>query len=145
MSQQEAPPVPDEPIVIPRPALITMYAGFVVLGSVAAIAGIPTLDASTPDNLITPYALAITLCAIAAVIGASSKRREPIEMAGALLLFILLTAYAAAAAQHFVSGDLRRGSFSIVLVMITLAPAARGLSLLRRLIRRRLARKARNA
>jgi len=139
------PPRPRDPIIVPRWMLVTMYSGFVVLGIVAAIAGIPTLDLETPSGFITPYAIAIATCGALAVIGATSRRRELLEMIGAVLLFCLLTAYAGAASQYFLAGDMRRGTFSIVVLMVTFAPAAQGLSLLYRLIRRRTLRRNRRA
>lgn len=137
----QLPPRPRDPIIVPRWMLVTMYSGFIVLGIVAAIAGIPTLDLKTPDGFITPYAIAIATAGCIAVIGATSRRRELLEMFGACLLFCLLSAYAAAASQYFLAGDLRRGTFSIVVLMVTFAPAAQGVSLLYRLIRRRTSRR----
>lgn len=128
--------LPPEPIVVPRWMLLTMYSGFVLLGATAGLAGIPTLDLATPSGFITPYAIAIGTCGAVAVIGASRRQFEVVEMIGACLLFCLLSAYAAAASGYFLAGDLRRGTFSIIVLMVTFAPAARGISLLIRLIRK---------
>jgi len=114
--------------------LVVMYSGFVGLGVVSAVAGIPSLDLTTPDGYVTPYALAIAVCAVVALVGSTAEARERTELTGALPLFCLLTAYAGAAGLRSLEGNLGTAAFSIVVLMITLVPAARGISLLRRRI-----------
>lgn len=120
-----------EPIFVPRWVLVVMYSGFIVLGGMAAIAGIPTLDLTTPEGYVTPYALAIALFAIIAAVGASlGFRHERLELVGALLLFSLLTTYAGSALFLSAGGDIGRATFAVVILMVTFAPAARGMGLL---------------
>ena len=118
-----------EPIVVPRWALVLMYSGFIVLGVVGALAGIPTIDDTTDQSWVTWYSLGIISCSAVALAGASSEKLETVETIGSLLLFCLLTSYSGGAVALAGGGDFDRAAFGVVLCMMTFAPALRGLSL----------------
>lgn len=129
-----------EPIIIPRWLLVTVYGLFIVLGIVAAFAGLPTLNLATPSGYVTPYAVAIAVVAALSIVGSSRADWARYEMVGALLLASLLTAVTLSALSFFVMGDLNRGAFSIVLIILNVLPAARGFGIMVSQIRTAVAR-----
>lgn len=130
-----------EPIVVPRWALMLMYAGFVVLGVVASVSGIPTLDLTTPTGYTTPYGVAVALSAVVTLIGATRDQRRNVELAGALLLSSLLTVYWVSATMITLLGDPRRAGLAVLICMVSGAPTGRSMSLLLVRVREWTARK----
>lgn len=130
------------PIIVPRWMVVVANALFVALGVVLALAGSPSIKQATPERLLEPYGISVTIAAVVALIGSASSRRwgERLETVGALALFCLLTVYVAATVGPAFAGDLGRAALAIVVVICSLLSAARGFSLAFAAIRRQVTR-----
>lgn len=119
-------------LVIPRWLLTVKYALFAVYGVVAAIAGAPSLYAIAGETYAFYWAIALTISALFAT-GASlneTKRSEAVEKWSAVAVVALMSANLFGAISLVSVGDLSRAAFSVLILLVTLLPAARAAALI---------------
>lgn len=113
------------PISFPRWLLTVKYALFVILGVTGLTAGLPTLTLTAPVWYIPAWSWLIILSATVSAIASTQPKWESIERWGAVGLVGVLASYWFAAFLLFITGDLARGSFSVLLFIVTVLPALR--------------------
>lgn len=123
-------------IPIPRWILVGKYAMFALLGFVVSRAGAPTIELFTTEAYLFWYGIAILSVAVLALVG--SLTLNSLEMVGSLSLWCLLLVYVGASASRALSGHIGTQSIAIVLLIVSMLPAARGFSLLIHQIRTRV-------
>lgn len=119
-------------LVIPRWLLTVKYALFAVFGVVALIAGAPSLSVTAGAIYAFYWAIALVIAAVVAFIASlyESKRAEAVEKWAAVALVALLSANLAGAISLVGLGDLNRAAFSVLILLVTLLPAARAVALI---------------
>jgi hypothetical protein len=118
----------DKHLVIPRWIISMIYIQVIVLGIVAAIAGVPTIDLTTFKGYLTPWSIALATGALVGAIASLREQWEWIELIGAVILVGCLLVYCYGAWTLFHSGgelDAGRAAFAIVITIITDIPAIR--------------------
>lgn len=121
------------PIVVPRWMLTLKYSLFVVLGAVAAFAGVPTLSLTTWDGYTIVWAVAGTVFAAVSAVASVRPAWEPVERWSALGLVAVLSVYAVGALiLSLGDGDTARATFAIAVLITTLLPTSRAVQLLSR-------------
>lgn len=126
-----------EPIVIPRWLLVALYVGFFALGIASTIVGVPALEHATWRSYTIGWAAALTTTSIFAAIGALRPEAETVEKWGAVGVTSIISAYTVSAiiialypAHYGVAAS--RWALAIMLIIMTMLPACRAWSLLRR-------------
>lgn len=120
-----------EPLIIPRWMLTAKYVFFVVLGTLAAIAGVPSIDLTTWTGYTTFWAFAVTGSAGVAAWASVSRGRETAEKWGVVSLVALLGLYLFSAWSVTIQeADLGRIIFTWLVTGITMLPAVRAADLL---------------
>lgn len=125
-----------ESVPIPRWILVGKYVLFALLGFMVARSGSPSLEMVTSSTYLFWYGIALGLAAVAALVGAAL--RNAAEMVGALLLWCLLLVYVGATASAALGGHAGAQSISIIVLIVSMLPAARGFGLLIHRIRTRV-------
>lgn len=122
--------------MIPRWMLTAKYIGFVVLGTAAAYAGIPTLNLTTWYGYTTWWGIALAIAAVVAGIGSVKDAWQVTEKWGAVGVSALMLAYLAGAITLVFGGNpagfALRSGLVIILFMVTMLPALRAGHLLTR-------------
>lgn len=134
------------PIHLPRWVLLLKYLGFAFFASVAAVAGAPSLDLTTPSGYRPIWAIIIVVSAVVSSAALMIERRplerrfdshyrtgsERVEMWSTLVLTSFAIAYVGAITQFAVAGDEDKQALAVVLNLVLLMPAGRFLSLVAR-------------
>lgn len=121
-----------DPIHVPRWMLTLKYFAFVILGVLAVIGGIPTLNSLTFDAFTTGWSGGLVIAAAIAAVASFQKHWEGLEKWAALVVTALLVTWAIAAMVRAVGeGDVGRmaGAFSIL--VMSMLPAVRVLGLMK--------------
>jgi hypothetical protein len=114
-------------VLIPRWVLTLEYIGLAVLGTVAIVIGIPTLDLTTIDGYTTIWGCWVTFWAVGAALGSFQERWETIERWTGVALVSFLVVYSVLAIAHG-----RQLAGVVIVIMMTLIPAVRVAYLLTR-------------
>lgn len=117
------------PISFPRWLLTVKYALFVILGITGLSAGLPTLSLTTPAWYIPAWSWLIISCSVVAAVASTQPKWASTERWGAVGLVGTLASYWFAAFLLFITGDMNRGSFSVLLFIVTVLPALRAADL----------------
>lgn len=123
-----------DPLVIPRSLLTAKYVGFVILGFLVLLGGLPTLDLLTFDGYTAVWAALLTVSSAWGAAYSVSEKGEKREKLGAVAVWALLATWAIAAMARaiFVEPDLERLSGAWSVVLISMLPGARAFGLLKR-------------
>lgn len=122
----------NSPVIVPRYLFTLKYIGFIGLGAIAVVFGLPSLNATTWDGYENTWGAALTLLSIGAAVASLDKTRENIERWLALLVTALLAVYACSAIYlSFTTDEIAdRAGFAWVVCIVTMLPAIRAFSLL---------------
>lgn len=121
----------DSPVSFPRWMLSLKYLLFVILGLTGLTAGLPTLSIATPAWYEHVWGLGLVLSAGVATVSSLQPKWECVERWAAVGVVGLLASYWFSAFILFLSGDSGRGSFSVLLFIVTMLPLVRASSLFR--------------
>lgn len=123
-----------DPLVIPRSLLTAKYVGFVVLGFLVMLWGVPSLDVLTFDGYTSLWGLLLLISSGWGAFYSLSESGERSEKMGAVVTWALLATWAIAAFIRavFVEPNLEAlaGAWSVLL--ISMLPGARAFGLLKR-------------
>jgi hypothetical protein len=120
------------PIIVPRWLLTVKYLGFVILGILTLIGGIPSLQLFTFDGYTTFWAIAVITVGVGAAVGTFRGSWEGYEKwAVVILTGLLMTWSVAAIIRSVFEGDIERLAGSWAVFMLSMLPAARAIGLLR--------------
>lgn len=119
-------------LAIPRWLLTVKYGLFTVYGILASIAGAPTLANSVGESYAFVWSIGLALTAAIACVASiwDGPRGEQIEKWAAIAVVALLSAFLVGAVDLAVAGDTNRVSFSVLVLIVTLLPAARAAALI---------------
>jgi hypothetical protein len=112
-----------EPVTIPRWALTGKYGFFLLLAALSFFRGMTTLDLTTPESYLPLWAGAVGLGAAVAVPSSLSPKTEFVERWAAAWIAGWLSVVAV---NSFL---INSGSGWLFIVLVTLLPAGRALSL----------------
>ena len=119
-------------LVIPRWLLTIKYALFALFGIAAIIAGAPSLYATVGALYAFYWAIGLTIASIVACVSSlfESDRAETVEKWAAVAIVAFLSANVAGAITLVGLGEGNRVAFSVLLLIVTLLPAARAVALM---------------
>jgi hypothetical protein len=117
-------------LVIPRWLLTVKYALFALYGVVTAIAGVPTIAESVDTVYAFIWSVVFTVVAALAAFGSISEKYECLEKWAAVSMVALLSSLLVGAIELVGLGDLNRAGFTILVLIVTLLPGARGAALI---------------
>lgn len=122
-----------EPVIVPRWMLTMKYLGFVVLGILSSLGGIPTIAHATFDSFTTYMSIGLVVVSVVGV--ASSFRRdwEWVEKWAALSIAAFLATWSVAAIwAGFADLDLGRAAGAFAVLLLAMLPASRSFGLMTR-------------
>lgn len=119
-------------LVIPKWLLTVKYALFVLFAIITGFAGAPSLGDTAGDQYAFVWSIALVLSAFTACVasGFDTNRAEQVEKWAAVALVALLSAYLTGAISLVSFGHLSRAATSVLLLIVTLLPAARATALI---------------
>ncbi len=122
-----------DPLVVPRWLLTAKYIGFVVLGFLVLLGGLPTLDLLTFEGYTAVWAGALLLASLWGAYYSLSEDGEDREKPGAYVVFILMVTWAIAAIIRatFVEPDIERLSGAWSVLLISMLPGVRAFGLMK--------------
>lgn len=106
------------------------YLLFAIYGLSSAIAGAPTISTAVSSAYAFGWSIALTVAAILALIGSLREQWEGLEKWAAVAVVGLLSTTVVASFHLAGMGDVNRVAFSVLLVIVTLLPAARAAALI---------------
>jgi hypothetical protein len=112
-----------EPVTIPRWALTAKYGFFLILAALSFFRGMTTLDLTTPASYLPLWAGAVAVGALVALPASLFAAAEPLEKWAAAWIAGWLSVVAVN--SFFINS----GSGWLFIVLVTLLPAGRALSL----------------
>lgn len=122
-----------EPIVVPRWMLTAKYIGFVILGLLSSIGGIPTISHATFGSFTTFMSIGLVAVSVAGTITSFRRDWESVEKWAALSIAAFLATWAVAAIWAALAEmDLGRAASAFAVLLLAMLPASRSFGLMTR-------------